>query len=279
MNKFKFLIVLFLSLSLHVFAQDEKPKSIDEIAKELSNPISLTASLVLQGTFTGWNGSAPLASEQHSSNLVFLPTLPFKVGKYNLTVRPSFPVAAAPFINSNGEWDTKRGFGDIVILSILGRVTKGGLLYGFGPTVIAPTASAPELGADQWQVGPVLLLGVLKKWGVVGMLWQHWWGVGDPPAGSESKNLGTTQFFYWFGAGNGWQIGGSPIATANYLSASDVDFSVPLNLGFAKTLLAGKTPLKLTLQGQYFVTRPDKIGPSWGVFFQITPVINVPWSK
>ena len=34
--------------------------------------------------------------------------------------------------------------------------------------------------------------------------------------------------------GNGWQIGGSPIPTANYIPASDVDFSVPVNLGFAK---------------------------------------------
>ena len=55
------------------------------------------------------------------------------------------------------------------------------------------------------------------------------------------------------------------------------DFTFPLNLGFAKTLMAGKTPIKLTFQGQYFVTRPDVVGSSWGVFFQVTPVVRVPW--
>ena len=47
--------------------------------------------------------------------------------------------------------------------------------------------------------------------------------------------------------------------------------------GFAKTFLAGKTPIKTTVQAQYFVTRPELVGPSWGIFFQIAPVVNVPW--
>ena len=50
-----------------------------------------------------------------------------------------------------------------------------------------------------------------------------------------------------------------------------------MNLGFAKTFILGKTPVKTTLQGQYFATRPDVVGPDWGFFFQITPVIRVPW--
>lgn len=269
-----FLIVLF---AINLFAQEEeKQKSADEIARELSNPVSATASLVLQGTFAQWGGSLNGASEQYSSSLVFLPTLPFKLGKYNLTLRPSFPVTGAPFINEMGNWDKKRGFGDIVVLGLVGTATKGGFLYGLGPTLIFPTASAPELGGEQWQIGPAALAGILKKWGVVGLLWQHWWGFGAPE-GRETKNVGTAQLFYWFSVGNGWQIGGSPVTTANYVAGSDINFIVPLNLGFAKTFLAGATPIKATLQAQYFVTKPDVLGQSWGIFFQIAPVIKVPW--
>ncbi len=262
-------------------AQEEevaKTKSVDEIAQELSNPVSLTASLVLQGTYNFWGGSTPGASEQGSSSLVFLPTLPFKLGKYNLTVRPSFPTTGAPYLTEDFQWDKERGFGDIVLLSMLGRATEGGFLYGLGPSIIMPTASSPLLGKDQWQLGPAVLAGILKKWGVVGILWQHWWGV-DVPSDVEKVNTGTMQIFYWFSAGGGWQVGGSPITTANYINATDIDFSVPLNLGVAKTFLWGKTPIKATIQGQYFVTRPDTLGPSWGIFFQFTPVINVPWGK
>ena len=67
------------------------------------------------------------------------------------------------------------------------------------------------------------------------------------------------------------------MTTANYVTASDIDFTVPVNLGAAKTFLIGSTPIKTTLQGQYFVTRPESVGPSWGIFFQVAPVIKVPW--
>ncbi|QTN38732.1 hypothetical protein HZ996_06080 [Cryomorphaceae bacterium] len=270
------LIMTGLGLSSHG-QSDSKKKSIDQIAQELSNPVSLTASLVLQGNYNLWGGSLEGAGDQTSSSLIFLPTLPFKLGKYNLTVRPSFPTAAAPYLDEQGEWELQRGFGDIAVMGIVGRATKTGLLYGIGPTVIAPTASSPRLGKEQWQVGPVVLAGILKKWGVLGVLWQHWWGVGNVPEGQNQVNIGTTQFFYWFSLQKGWQIGGSPIATANYINGVDTDFSIPLNIGLAKTLMVGNTPIKATVQGQYFATRPDQIGPSWGVFFQITPVINVPW--
>jgi len=157
-----------------------------------------------------------------------------------------------------------------------GKVQKSGLLWSIGATAIFPTASDAALGKDQWQLGPAAILGLIKPWGVLGGFWQHWWGL-NTPSGGEKANTGTLQIFYWFSLGGGWQIGGSPIPTANYISGSDVNFLVPLNLGVAKTFILGKIPLKATVQGQYFVTRPDIVGPDWGIFFQLTPVVQVPW--
>jgi hypothetical protein len=258
-------------------AQEGESKSVDEVARELSNPVGSTASLVFQGTWSQWGGDLPGADDQSSSALIFLPTLPFKVGSGNLTVRPSFPVAGAPNLDATG-WSKERGFGDIVLLAMWGRAEKSGLLWGFGGTAIFPTASDAALGADQWQLGPAALAGHLSKRGVFGALWQHWWGLNDPSSGGAKANTGTLQLFYWFSLSGGWQIGGSPITTANYVTVSDVDLSFPLNFGVAKTLMAGNTPIKATVQAQYFVTQPDLLGPSWGVFFQIAPVVSVPWS-
>jgi len=268
-------LVALVLLPVFAVAQSDE-KSIDEVARELSNPVGSTASLVFQGTWNRWGGDLPGADEQSNSALIFLPTLPFKVGSGNLTIRPSFPFVGAPVIDENGEWDKDRGFGDMVILALWGRKEKNGLLWGFGATTILPTASKETLGGDQWQLGPAALAGHLSDVGVFGVLWQHWWGITDPDVG-EKVNMGTTQLFYWFSLPGGWQVGGSPITTANYVTASDVDFSFPLNLGVAKTFMAGNTPIKATVQGQYFVTQPDMFGPSWGVFFQITPVVQVPW--
>lgn len=253
----------------------EPAKSADEIAKELSNPVGSMASMVFQGTQTHWGGSAPGATEQTSGSLVFLPTLPFKAWGGNLIVRPSFPVVGAPTMNPEGEWDKENGFGDMVIVTNWGKVTETGLLWSFGATTVLPTASK-DLGKDQFQLGPAAILGLLKPWGVIGGFWQHWWGL-NPAEGEEAVNVGNIQLFYWFGLGGGWQVGGSPIPTANYATAADTEITFPVNLGFAKTFMAGSTPIKATIQGQYFVTRPDVVGPDWGVFFQITPVIKVPW--
>jgi hypothetical protein len=255
-------------------AQEQDP---DALAREMSNPVGTVASLTFQGTYTVWGGSTEGASDQGSSALVFMPTLPFKLWGGNMIVRPGLGLAGAPFVAEGGAWDKKRGLGDLNLLVNWGRKEESGLLWSVGGVASFPTATDDLLGADQWQLGPAAIVGILKDWGVLGGLWQHYFGLNEPSGGGEKINKGTLQIFYWFSLPGGWQVGGSPVTTANYLAAQDVDFSVPLNFGFAKTLMAGATPLKLTLQGQYFLTRPDVLGADWGIFFQITPVVKVPW--
>ena len=256
-------------------AQPQEAQSADDVARELSNPVGSLASMVFQGTWTQWHGSAPGISDQSTSSLIFLPTLPFKLGPGNLIIRPSFPVVGAPRPDGSGGWTKERGFGDIVLIANWGRVEKNGILWSLGATSVFPTASN-DMGKGQYQLGPAAILGLIKPWGVLGGFWQHWWGL-NPDEGEERVNVGTLQLFYWFSLGGGWQIGGSPIPTANYVRATEADFTVPINFGAAKTFVLGTMPLKTTIQGQYFVTRPDVAGQSWGVFFQVTPVVKVPW--
>jgi hypothetical protein len=253
----------------------KEPADADEIARKLSNPVGSLASMVFQGSYAQLGGSEPGVGDQSSTSLVFLPTLPFKLGSGNLTVRPSFPFVGAPYPTGAEIWDKERGFGDIVLLGLWGRKEESGLLWGGGVTSVFPTASEDVLGSGQFQLGPAGLVGLLKSWGVVGALWQHWYGLDSDP-GDEKISKGTLQLFYWFSLPGGWQVGGSPIPTANYQAAT-TDFSVPINLGIAKTFLVGSVPLKTSLQGQYFLTRPDEAGPDWGFFFQVTPVVKVPW--
>jgi len=269
------LVLCILFAAATSMARETASPSADDVARELSNPVGSLASLVFQGNYNQLGGSAPGVSDQSATSLVFLPTLPFKVGPGNLTLRPSFPFVGAPVPNTEGGWDKDKGFGDIVLLGLWGRKQDSGILWGAGATTVFPTASKESLGSGQWQAGPAALFGWLQDWGVLGGLWQHWWGL-ETEEGEDRINKGTLQVFYWFSLGSGWQVGGSPIPTANYLGAT-TEFSLPLNLGLAKTFVLGSTPIKTTLQGQYFATRPDVAGPDWGFFFQITPVIRVPW--
>lgn len=278
--KNKIFILIFLCAGHIMFGQNRDSaltKSADEIARELSNPVGSMASIIIQGNYVGWGGSAPDVSNQNTSTITLLPTIPVPLKKGNLLFRPIVPFSAGLNVDDNGNWVKERGLGDIGLIAMYGYNFKSGFVLGGGANVLFPTATQPSLGSDQYQLGPAAVFAVIKKWGVVGGLWQHYFGVGSVTEGAERVNLGTFQAFYWFGIGNGWQIGGSPTMTANYVGAVDTDFSVPVNLGVAKTVILGKMPLKLTLQGQYFVTQPDVAGASWGVFFQITPVVKLPW--
>ena len=276
----KLLIIVFIGISYSSFSQEADSagvKSADEIARELSNPVGAMASIIIQGNYVGWGGSAPDISNQNTSTLTLLPTIPVPLKKGNLLLRPILPVSAGLNVDDNGEWVKERGLGDVGLIAMYGYKFKKGFVLGGGANVLFPTATQPSLGADQYQLGPAAVFAVIKKWGVVGGLWQHYFGVSQVDEGVDKVNLGTFQAFYWFSIGEGWQIGGSPTMTANYVGAIDTDFSVPVNLGVAKTVILGKMPLKLTVQGQYFVTQPDVAGASWGVFFQITPVVKLPW--
>ena len=275
-----FIVLIIVLYCGSLYSQDDNDdgaKSADDIAKELSNPIGSLANFTFQGTYTQWDGDLSGAGDQNTSTLVFMPTLPFKLWGGNLSVRPSFPFSGSPVLDEQGEWDNEKGFGNIGLMTLWGKKSESGVLWGIGPTMFFPTRSDPALGSDQFQLGPAALIGLLKDWGVIGGLWQHYFGLGGLDEGEERVNLGTLQIFYWFSIGKGWQIGGSPLESATYVNGQDIDFSLPLNLGIAKTVVLGKMPLKFTVQGQYFVTRPDIVGPSWGIFFQIVPVIKVPW--
>ncbi len=272
------LVLVLAGLSYSVFAQETSPeKTADEIARELSNPVGTMASIIIQGNYVGWGGSAPGITNQNTSTLTLLPTIPVPLKKGNLIFRPIVPFSAGLTVDDNGNWQKERGLGDVGLIAMYGYNFKGGFVLGGGLNVLFPTATRPSIGAGQYQFGPTAVFAIIRKWGVLGGLWQHYFGVSEVDDGVDKVNLGTFQAFYWFGIGNGWQVGGSPTMTANYVGAIDTKYSVPVNLGIAKTVILGKMPLKLTVQGQYFVTQPDFAGASWGVFFQITPVVKLPW--
>jgi len=91
--------------------------------------------------------------------------------------------------------------------------------------------------------------------------------------------LTALQVSYWFNVGNGYQVGGAPTITYNW-SADDSDeaWTVPVNLGLAKTIMMGKTPVKLKFEGIYYIDQPDSFGPQFGFALTISPVIQNPFA-
>ncbi|MCF8035044.1 MAG: hypothetical protein K9K66_18190 [Desulfarculaceae bacterium] len=243
------------------------------MAKELSNPLTSLWSLTNEIDFQYWNGD--LGSQKLQSVWNFKPVMPLDAGHDWIYVnRPTIPlVFKQPYFNRGAlQWDDKSGLGDIQYLGLLGKNLPHGLVLAGGITTSFPTASDEALGSGKWQAGPALVAAVLRKKYILGALYQHWWSF----AGQDdraSTNLSALQLFYFLNLPGGWQVGGSPVITANWMAGEDNKYNVPVGIGVFKTLRLGKLPIKIGLEYQHSVIQEDLWGRDYLIKLVIIPVI------
>ena len=251
--------------------------SLEELNKELTNPISSIWSIAFQqnnylleigGKKDHWN-----------SNLNFQPVLPVALTKnWILITRPVVTVFnSAPYPNPHNPSDIKRttGFGDTVFMEMVASTPKlvGNWLLGIGPTFIFPTASSDYTGQGKWQVGPAVVVGYLSKKWIVGAFVQNWTSFGGSGNRADTNQMNLQPFASYFLPG-GWGIGYSGNILANWKadSAGDV-WTVPIGIGVSKVVKLGPLPVKLGLSVQYMIHHPDNFGQQWNIQLGVTPVI------
>jgi hypothetical protein len=142
--------------------QPDETKSLTEVNKELSNPISSIWSLTFQQN-TYWLTTPGMHSERNQINLQFQPVLPIALTQnWNLINRPVLqPLLSTPYINRRGNLHRVTGFGDTIFVTMLSPSDRlvGNWLLAAGPTFIFPTASNSRLGQNKWQFGPARVVG------------------------------------------------------------------------------------------------------------------------
>jgi hypothetical protein len=273
-SRFARSLVLFTLLTfLHVpssAAQTPESTSLDEVNKELSNPISSIWALQLQEN-TYWLNKP----DRNVVNLQFQPVLPLALtGDWNLITRPVFQVMnSTPYVNESLHLHRVTGFGDTIVGSLLSPSPKlaGPWLLGAGPSFVFPTASNSRLGQNKWQLGPAGVFGYLgDKW-LAGVFPQQWFSVGGP--GSQTVSQMNVQYFYAYLPGDGWGIGTSPNMLVNWYASNGNKVTFPIGLSVSKVIKIGPLPVKLAVQGQYMPVHPDVFGQKWNLQFAITPVI------
>src|SRR5260370_9331299 len=141
---------------LHVpcaMAQTADSKSLDEVNKELSNPISSIWALQLQEN-TYWLNKP----DRNVVNLQFQPVLPLALtDDWNLITRPVFQVMnSTPYINQSGHLHRVTGFGDTILATLLSPSPKlaGPCLLGLGPSLFFLPASTSRTVQKQSQQRP-----------------------------------------------------------------------------------------------------------------------------
>jgi hypothetical protein len=233
--------------------------SLDELAKQLQNPLADLVSVPFQNNFNG-GGPAGLGA---SYNLNFQPVIPIELdATWNLILRP-----IVPWYNlALGNGERSSGLGEIVIETFFSPAKASGFIWGIGPAFSFPTATNDAVATGCFAVGPVAA-GVLMEgpWVVGALLTQL-----DAFACMGSQRLDTTslQVFLNYNLPKAWSIGTAPTFSVNW-NAHGQQWTVPVGASVAKTIAIAKQPISLSFAYYANVVHPDG-GSPWLVRFVVT---------
>jgi len=277
------LAILLLAVSLAGAQEVNEPgelPSLEEIDRQLNNPLSKTWALVLQDNIGIQEGDL-IDGSTWNNLLFFQPLLPVPISKTLMfSGRPVFPLVTSPNVDfSTGESDGRTtGLGDIQLMTLIGPDKADGWVWGVGATFKFPTASDPVLGQGKYQAGPAAMLLKMGRPWVYGFIFQHWSSFAGDDDQPET-NFTDFQYIIRYILPKAWSVGAGPSITYDHEAASDNRWTVPIGLGVTKTVRVGKLPMKLRAEVHYSIVRPESYGEAWNIRLQITPVIKSPFIK
>jgi hypothetical protein len=224
--------------------------SLEELAKQLQNPLADLVSIPFQNNF---NGGGPNGSASYLLN--FQPVIPVEIDEtWNLILRPIVPYYNVPV--SGGERSS--GLGEIMLETFFSPAKASGLIWGVGPVLSFPTATNEAVSTGCFAAGPVVALVWMEgPWVLGGLLTQL-----DAFARMGSAHLDTTslQIFINYNLPKAWSIGTAPTFVKNW-NLSGQQLLVPVGASIAKTLSIAKLPISLSLSFYANVVHPEGQSP------------------
>jgi hypothetical protein len=236
----------------------------DELAKQLSNPVSSLISVPLQLNYD--DGLGP----NDSGGRVLLnvqPVIPVSISKdWNMISRTIVPI-----IYQSGVFPgegSQLGTGDVQQSLFFSpkAPTKAGWIWGVGPALSVPLASDDLLGTGKWSAGPTAI--ALKQtaggWTYGALINQLWSFAGDGDRLDVSSMF--LQPFLAKAIGKGRTL------TVNIESSYDWkagQWTVPVNMSYSKVGKIGNQRVSYAGGIRHYFDAPDD-GPDWGLRFALT---------
>jgi hypothetical protein len=250
---------------------------VDEIGKELANPISTLASINNSVAFTNYEGTAAGADAESSASYVVSAALPvFRTRRGLLRISPSLPLFFDRPVadESGGLSDTDVSIGDLRVNVAYGGVSARGLLLLGGAIATFPTADEPGIGGDQYRAGVQVAMGKVASWGLAGVTVTHEW---EYYGADYETTLTAGNYFYALQIGSGWQIAASPQWAYDHEAASTDAWTVPLGIGLARTMIIGETPWRFGIEYWHYIENASVFGLENQIRFSFSPVVPSPY--
>lgn len=129
----------------------------------------------------------------------------------------------------------------------------GGIIAGFGPVFLYPTATQDLLGGGKWGMGPTFVALKQTNGWTVGMLANQIWSIG----GESSRSYISSTFlqpFIVYTTNTYTSIGLNTESTYNWQAGQ---WTVPLNLTISQVFKIAGQPMSLQLGARYYAESPS----------------------
>ncbi|WP_152669656.1 hypothetical protein [Synechococcus sp. GFB01] len=151
------------------------------------------------------------------------------------------------------------GIGDINPTLFLVPRTRGRLQFGFGPTLVFPSATDDRLSTQRWSAYPAAVAVYTQGPLVAGMLVNNVWSFAGN--GGREVNSMLIQPFINYNLPKGWYLASSPIITADRTAGDGRGWTVPVGGGFGRIIRRiGSQPFNASLQAFWNAARPEVLG-------------------
>ncbi|BHH86207.1 transporter [Desulforhopalus sp. 52FAK] len=222
-----------------------------DLAQDLANPIADLITLPVQMNYDSNIGPSDEGTKIQTN---IQPVIPFGLNEeWNIITRTIMPVIYQEDIVPDA--GSQFGLGDTSLTMFFSpkKSNPGGIMWGIGPILLAPTATEPQLGGEKWGAGPSgIVLKEIGSW-TVGALANHVWSF----AGDSDRLDINNSFIQPFAAytwPTAWTVSLQSETTYNWESES---WSVPINFAVSKLVWMGKLPVSLQAGVGYWLESPD----------------------
>jgi hypothetical protein len=252
--------VLLLALRSSALAQ--QPAGPSELVKNARNPLADQASAQVQPNFNFGVGEARDLEYVFDLQPVVPVALP---AGWILFTRTIVPLVNEP--SSDPGHGYTFGIGDIQPTLFLSPPSSESFIWGIGPVLQFPSASATSLGSGKWEIGPTAAaILTLSSWQVGAQLNNLWSYAGD--RGRPSVNQLLFQPLVNFFLPENWYLTCGPQLTADWKAPARDRWTVPLGGGVGRALTIHGQALSTQLEAYYNVERPAD-GPTWSVILTV----------
>lgn len=163
---------------------------------------------------------------------------------------------------SSPQIGSDEGFGDLTLMDVF-IVPGKEVSFGFGPILVAPTASSDLLGAGKWQAGAAAVIMVPKSWGIFGGLLTYQQSFAGDRDRADVESL-TFEPLVTVNLPQGFYVRSS--ATWSFDLENDT-FVIPVGLGIGKVWhLSKAATLNTYVEPQYSVFHQGTGIPRWQIF-------------